>query len=53
MFQFEIFRKEMYCIEESIVTLLGLFGFPRSDSLPVELCPLCPPRYAPECDRFI
>jgi len=26
MFDFEVFRKQMYCIEESIVTLFGLFG---------------------------
>jgi len=45
MFKFEVFREQMYCIEENIlVTLLGLFGAPRSDSAPVELCP---PRCAP------
>ena len=29
----EVFRRQMYCIEESTcdVTMLGLFGSPRSD----------------------
>jgi len=31
----------MYCIEVH-VTLLGLFGHPRSDSAPGESCPLAP-----------
>jgi len=28
MFELEVFRKQMYCVEESIVTLLGVFGSP-------------------------
>jgi len=36
----------MYCIEVH-VTLLGLFGHPRSDSAPGESCPLAPPLYVP------
>ena len=30
------------------MTLLGLSGAPCSDSAPGELCPPCPPRYAPD-----
>jgi len=33
-------------LKEVLVTLLGLFGAPRSDSGPGELCS-CPPHYAP------
>jgi len=32
MFEIEVFWKQMYCIEEVLVTLLGLFGLPRSHS---------------------
>jgi len=47
MFEPEVFRKQMYCIEESslLVTLLGLSGAPHSDSDPGKLLAL--PRYAP------
>jgi len=33
-YDFEVFRKQMHCIEESrlLVTLLGFFGAPRSHS---------------------
>jgi len=47
MFEPEVFRKQMYCIEE-FVTLLGLFGAPavirrpHIDSAHGELCPSCP-----------
>jgi len=44
MFEPEVFRKQIYCVEESIVTLFGLFGAPSSHLAPGELCP---PRYAP------
>jgi len=55
MFETEVFRKQMYCMEEIVrVALLGLFGAPRSDLppphsylAPGELCPPCPPRYVP------
>jgi len=47
MFEPQVFRKQMYCIE--VVTMLRLFGAPRSDSVPGELCP---PRYAPGCRCF-
>jgi len=42
MFELEVFRKQMYCIEKVLVTLLGLSSAPRSDSAPGELFPLCP-----------
>ena len=35
MFETEVFRKQMYCMEEIVrVALLGLFGAPRSDLPP-------------------
>ena len=34
MFEFEVFRQQMYCIEQVILTLLGLFDSPRSYSAP-------------------
>ena len=46
MFEPEVFRQQMYCIEV-LLTLLGLFVVPRSHSAPGELCPLHPHRYAP------
>jgi len=42
MFEVEVCRKQMYCIEEVLVTLLGLFGDPRSDSAPGISCPPSP-----------
>jgi len=48
MFETEDFRKLMYCIEEALVTLLGLFGAPvvirrsHGDWGPGELCSPCP-----------
>ena len=47
MFDLELFWKQMYCIEKVLQTLLKVFGAPRSDSAPGELCPPVPPRYAP------
>jgi len=47
MFEPEVFRKQMYCIEESTCNIVGTFRRPRSDSAPGELCPACPLRYAP------
>jgi len=38
MFKPEVFRKQMYCIEEVPVTLLGLFGAPCTDLVPRKLC---------------
>jgi len=48
MFEPEVFRKQMYCIEESslLVTLLGLSGAPYSDSDPGKLFLPCTPHYA-------
>jgi len=34
MFEPEVFRKQMYCIEESACDILGLFGAPKSISAP-------------------
>jgi len=45
MFELEVFRKQMYCIQESNCDIVGTFRRPsRSDSAPGELCPpsLCP-----------
>jgi len=60
VFETEVFRKQMYCIEESTCYVVGTFGalcndsVPHevirgapSDSAPKELRPLAPPRYAP------
>ena len=51
MFEPEVFRKQMFCIEESTCDVVGTlrrpsqsFGAPRSDSAPRQSCP---PRYAP------
>jgi len=33
-----------------VVTLMGLFHAPHSDSAPGKLPPPCPPRYAPVCE---
>ena len=54
MFELEVFRKQMYCIEESNSDNVGTFVAPaviqrsHSDSAPEEFCPLAPPRYTPE-----
>jgi len=52
MFEPEVFRKQMYGIEESTCDIVGIFRRPsqsfcasRSDSTPGGLC--LPPRYAP------
>jgi len=53
MFEREVFRKQMYCIEESACGIVGTFwrshnhSAPQSDSVPVELRTPCPSRYAP------
>ena len=43
VFEPEVFRKQMYCIETSICDMIWR---PHSDSRPGELRPSCPPRYA-------
>jgi len=50
IFEPEVFRKQMYCTEQSILMTLLAFRCPRSHSAPMELFPLCPPRYAPAFD---
>ena len=53
MFDFEVFRQQMYCIEDVILTLLELFDAPHSYSAPPVVirrpgnCSLFSPRYAP------
>jgi len=42
IFEPEVFRKQMYCIEESTCDIVGTFRGPHSDSAPGELCPLVP-----------
>jgi len=46
MFEPEVFRKQMYCIEESIVALLRVFGA-HIDSVPGESCLPRPPVVMP------
>jgi len=48
MFETEIFRKQIYCIEKSTCNIFGSFRRPSSDSAPMELFPPCTPRYTPE-----
>jgi len=50
MFEPEVFRKQMYCIEESAYDVVGTFRRPRSDATPGQLHPSCPRRYAPGCN---
>jgi len=47
MFEPEVFGSKYTVLKKVLVTLLGLFGAPRSVSAPEKLSPLCPPRYAP------
>ena len=47
MFEHEVFRKHIYCIEKSTCDIVGTFRHHRSDSAPGELCPRCPSLYAP------
>jgi len=42
MFEHELFRKQMYCTEESTCDIFWDFSASRSDSTPGELCPLAP-----------
>ena len=53
MFEPEIFRKQMYCIEESTSDIVGTFRRPHIDSAPGKLCPLALRRYAPGENREI
>jgi len=60
------FGSKCTVLKKVLVALLGLFGVPRSHSAPLaviwrpfsdlapgELCPPCPPRYAPACRIWI
>jgi len=47
MFETEVFRKQLYCIEESTSDTVGTFRHPHSDPARGELCPSFPTRYAP------
>jgi len=51
VFQPEVFRKHMYCIEESTCNILGAFGAPCIDSAPGNCSPLTPPCYARSIDE--
>jgi len=42
MFEPEIFRKQMYCIEESLCDIVETLWLHHSDSAPGELCPPSP-----------
>jgi len=39
MFEPDVFRKQMYCIEESTWEIVRTFRCPRSDSASGEFCP--------------
>jgi len=65
MFEPELFRKQISCIEESACDIVGTCLHPRSHSTPPavirrphcelapgELCPLAPSLYAPACQTF-
>jgi len=39
MFEPEVFRKQMYCIEESTCNIVGTIRRPHGDSAPGESCP--------------
>jgi len=54
MFEPEVIRKHMHCIEESTCDIVVTFrrppqsfAAPRSDSVAEGLCPLCPPFVTP------
>jgi len=51
MFETEVFRKQMCCIEGSTCDIVGTFRRPHGDFALGELCPSCPPRYAPATIR--
>ena len=52
MFEFDVFRKQMYCIEGSTCGIVGTFRRPNSDSAPWELCTLVPHRCAPASESL-
>ena len=42
IFEPDIVRKQMYCIDKSTCDIVGAFRRPHGDSAPGELCPLFP-----------
>jgi len=42
MFEPEVFREQIYCIEESVCDIVGTLWRLHSDSAPGELCPPYP-----------
>jgi len=42
VFEPEVLRKQMYCIEETTCDIFGTFWRPHSVSAPEELCPITP-----------
>ena len=47
IFEREVFRKQMYCFEESTCDIAGTFRPPLQWFCARESCSSCPPRYAP------
>jgi len=47
LLELEVFRKQIYCIEEGICDILGTFWRPQNNSAPGELFPLVPPSLRP------
>jgi len=52
MFEPEVFRKQMYCIEESTCDNVGTFGTPIVIWRPGHFAPLAPTRYIPDADKL-
>jgi len=48
VFEPDVFRKQMYSIEQNTCDTVGTFGASRSDPEPGEMCPLFLPRYTPD-----
>jgi len=60
MFEPEVFRKQMYCIEKRTCDIVGTFrrspqsfGATRSDLAPGKLCLTCLTRYSPDCNQDV
>jgi len=49
MFEPKVFRKQMYCIEESTCDIVGSFRCPRIESAPRALCSPFPTSLRPWC----
>jgi len=48
MFEPELFRKQIHCIEETTCNISGTFRRPILTRRPGNCAPLSPPRYAPD-----